>query len=288
MTSEVEKPQPVDNSHLDAGIAARDSRAEAEKEANQTAESEQADEQQEAEEDEQNDTEESAASEADDAAAPRPRKGVGKRIDELTREKYDAQRERDYWREQATRGNQQQAQPVKEADSTEPTLEGCEFDVQKYNAAWYEWKRGQERKAESQQKREQKLQESAQGFAQSNPDYFEVISNPYLRISQDMVDVIADTDNPAALAYYLGKNPQEAERISAMNLAGVARAIGRIEAELSAPPPLRQITPKTVTKAPPPVTTLTGAPAVVKSLEEMSMREYDEQRRKERKQKGLR
>ncbi|WP_293705543.1 hypothetical protein [Stenotrophomonas sp. UBA7606] len=288
MTSEVEKPQPVDNSHLDAGIAARDSRAEAEKEASQTAESEQADEQQEAEEDEQNDTEESAASEADDAAAPKPRKGVGKRIDELTREKYDAQRERDYWREQATRGNQQQAQPVKEADSTEPTLEGCEFDVQKYNAAWYEWKRGQERKAESQQKREQKLQESAQGFAQSNPDYFEVISNPYLRISQDMVDVIADTDNPAALAYYLGKNPQEAERISAMNLAGVARAIGRIEAELSAPPPPRQITPKAVTKAPPPVTTLTGAPAVVKSLEEMSMREYDEQRRKERKQKGLR
>jgi len=288
MTSEVEKPQPVDNSHLDAGIAARDSRAEAEKEANQTAESEQSDEQQEAEEDEQNETEESAASEADDAAAPKPRKGVGKRIDELTREKYDAQRERDYWREQATRGNQQQAQPVKEADSTEPTLEGCEFDVQKYNAAWYEWKRGQERKAESQQKREQKLQESAQGFAQSNPDYFEVISNPYLRISQDMVDVIADTDNPAALAYYLGKNPQEAERISTMNLAGVARAIGRIEAELSAPPPPRQITPKTVTKAPPPVTTLTGAPAVVKSLEEMSMREYDEQRRKERKQKGLR
>lgn len=288
MTSEVEKPQPVDNSHLDAGIAARDSRAEAEKEANQTAESEQADEQQEVEEDEQNDTEESAASEADEAAAPKPRKGVGKRIDELTREKYDAQRERDYWREQATRGNQQQAQPVKEADSTEPTLEGCEFDVQKYNAAWYEWKRGQERKAESQQKREQKLQESAQGFAQNNPDYFEVISNPYLRISQDMVDVIADTDNPAALAYYLGKNPQEAERISAMNLAGVARAIGRIEAELSAPPPPRQITPKTVTKAPPPVTTLTGAPAVVKSLEEMSMREYDEQRRKERKQKGLR
>ena len=177
---------------------------------------------------------------------------------------------------------------MKEADSTEPTLEGCEFDVQKYNAAWYEWKRGQERKAESQQKREQKLQESVQGFAQSNPDYFDVISNPYLRISQDMVDVIADTDNPAALAYYLGKNPQEAERISAMNLAGVARAIGRIEAELSAPPPPRQITPKTVTKAPPPVTTLTGAPAVVKSLEEMSMREYDEQRRKERKQKGLR
>jgi len=288
MTSEVEKPQPVDNSHLDAGIAARDSRAEAEKETTQAAESEQADEQQDAEEDEQNDTEESAASEADDAAALKPRKGVGKRIDELTREKYDAQRERDYWREQATRGKQQQAQPVKEADSTEPTLEGCEFDVQKYNAAWYEWKRGQERKAESQQKREQKLQESAQGFAQSHPDYFEVISNPYLRISQDMVDVIADTDNPAALAYYLGKNPQEAGRISTMNLAGVARAIGRIEAELSAPPPPRQITPKTVTKAPPPVTTLTGAPAVVKSLEEMSMREYDERRRKERKQKGLR
>ena len=77
MTSEVEKPQPVDNSHLDAGIAARDSRAEAEKEATQTAESEQADEQQEAEEDEQNETEESAASEADDADAREVRRAAG-------------------------------------------------------------------------------------------------------------------------------------------------------------------------------------------------------------------
>ncbi|WP_337053998.1 hypothetical protein [Pseudoxanthomonas sp. USHLN014] len=295
MTEQKEKPQPVDNSHLDAGIAARNVKAEEQKQAEKEAAEQQPDE----EHEEQNEPEGSAASEADDATAQRKNKGVGKRIDELTKAREDAKRERDYWREQALR-NQQPAptqQRDEQAVDDEPKPEDFEFDLGKYNRAWYEWRKGQDDKAsaaakkqEAERERQRKFQESAVAFVESNPDFHEVISNPLLPISVEMAEVISEADNPAAVAYYLGKNPQEAQRIAEMSPAGIGRAIGRIEASLSTPAPEapRQPTPKTVTKAPPPVTTLSGSPAVVKSLDDMSMAEYDAARRKERLSRGLR
>lgn len=298
MTEQVEKPQPVDNSHLDAGIAARNVKEESAKAAQQEAAAE---EEEESQHEEQNETEGSAASEADDATAQRSKnKGVGKRIDELTKAREDAKRERDYWREQAMRNQpaaQQQPEKAQEQVDDEPKPEDFDFDMGKYNRAWYDWRKGQDdkasaaaKKAEQQRERQRKFQESAAAFAESNPDFHEVISNPALPISEQMAEVISESDNPAAVAYYLAKNPQEAQRIAEMSPAGIGRAIGRIEASLitPAPEPQRQPTPKTVTKAPPPVTTLSGSPAVVKSLDDMSMAEYDAQRRKERMSRGLR
>lgn len=304
MTEQVEKPQPVDNSHLDAGIAARNVKEESAKAAQQEAVAE---EEEDSQHEEQNDTEGSAASETTDADSHKPKnRGPGKRIDELTRNWreternwHETQRERDFWREQAMRNQPQPAAQQKQEDaaSDEPRPEDYDFDMAKYNPAWYEWRKGQDekasaeaKKAEAQRERQRKFQESAQAFVQSNPDFHDVIGNPALPISEQMAEVISESDNPAAVAYYLGKNPQEAQRIAEMSPAGIGRAIGRIEASLitPAPEPQRQPTPKTVTKAPPPVTTLSGSPAVVKSLDDMSMAEYDAQRRKERMSRGLR
>lgn len=293
MTEQVEKPQPVDNSHLDAGIAARTVKDESAKTEQQEVA---ADEAEEASHEEQNETEGSAASEADDAAAQRSKnKGVGKRIDELTKAREDAKRERDYWREQAMRNKPEPVQQEKQnvAQDDEPKVEDFEFDIGKYNRAWYEWRKGQDdkqqaeqKKAEAQRERQRKFVESASTFAESNPDFHDTINNPALPINEQMVEVISEADNPAAVAYYLAKNPQEAEKIAAMSPAGIGRAIGRIEATLTTEAP-RQITPKTVTQAPPPVTTLSGSPASAKSYEDMSMEEYDRQRKKERAAKGL-
>lgn len=301
MTDETTKPGPVDNSHLDAGIAARAEKAEAQK----PVEKEPTEPKAEAQIGEQNETEGTAASEADDAAAQRPRnKGVGKRIDELTREKYDALRERDHWREQALR-NQRQPEPRQEqASQTEqasdkPTMEQHGFDVAAYTEALYEWHKQQDAKsaqkakeAESEQERAKRYQDSVQAFAEQHPDFHDVFHGG-VPVSEPMAEAITEADNPAAIAYYLGQNPEEAARIAAMTPTGASRAIGRIEAKLesqAAPAAVeqaRQPETKTVTKAPPPVTTLSGAPAVVKDLGEMSMADYDAQRRKERKARGL-
>lgn len=303
--SEVTQPEPVDNSHLDAGVAAREAQKQAEK-ATVVGQAVEAAEEvvEEGEQGEsQNEPEESADSDQGDAqnqpAKPKNR-GVGKRIDELTKEKYDAQRERDYWREQAmaqTRQGQpqQQAQPVQaaEQDTGEPTLESCNFDVAEFNRAHYKWMRGQERQYEQAQARHQKFVESEAAFRADHPDYDAVVRDPSLPITQPMAEEIADTDNPPAIAYYLGQNPQEAAAIAQMTERAMSRAIGRIEAKLSAqatPAPVqtRQPEPKTVTRAPAPVMTLSGAPAARKSYEDMSQREYEATRAKERAAKGLR
>lgn len=247
--------------------------------------------------DPQNQPEESADSDETDAQGQPAKKnrGVGKRIDELTKEKYDALRERDHWREMAMKGQkpEPESQPAQMAstDPNEPTLESCDFDVSKFNKAWYAWQRAQERQQEQAAQRHRKFMDSETAFRAEHPDYDAVAKNPELPITAAMAEVIADTDNPPALAYYLGQNPQEAAAIAQMDERAMGRAIGRIEARLSAPPAPsttpRQPEPKPVTPFTP-VTTLSGAPAVVKSYEDMSQREYEEQRRRDRQARGLR
>lgn len=291
--TEVQNREPVDNSHRDAGIAARDVQKETTTEAVAERAVEKVEEHQ---AETQNDTEETAGSESGDAPAQQVRKkpGVHQRIDELTKSFRDAEREREYWREQALRGQQpkEQPQPAQAAtsDPDEPTLESCDYDPGKFSREHYQWMRGQERKQEAAQERVKKLTDREAAFRVAHPDYDAVARNPSLPITQQVAEVILETDDPPAVAYYLGQNPDEAAAIAQMTPHQIGRAIGRIEAKLSAPAATetqRQPEPKTVTNAPAPVTTLSGSPAVKKSLDDLSMREYAEQRRKDRLAKGL-
>lgn len=308
--NDVVNREPVDNSGRDAGIAARESQKEAtqstetaKQEATQEAKPEaqpvEVDQGADGGEETQNDTEESAGSESGDAPAQQPRKkpGVHQRIDELTKSFREAEREREYWREQALRAQQQTQQPqptqaaTPEADSGEPTLESCDFDQSRYQRELYQHLRKQEKQQEAEQAKRQKFVEKVAAFRVEHPDYDQLVSNPNLPLTKPVVDVIHETDDPPAIAYYLAQNPEEAAAIAQMTPHQIGRAIGRIEAKLSAPPPAtqttRQVEPKTVSKAPAPVTTLSGSPAVKKSYEDMSPKEYAEARRKEREAKGL-
>ncbi len=278
---------PVDNSHKDPAYAAQapEQTQETQQEQVETEESEDS---------EQNTSEQSAATENE--SAPQKPRGVQKRLDELTREKHEARREAEHWREMAMR-NQPQSQPVaqKAEVSDEPTLEDHDYDVTAYTKAYIKWEKAQEQKVAQQQKAEQekadrqkKFQESAQKFIETTPDFVDlVLNNTSLPVTEAMVEVLTETDNPAAVAYYLAKNPEEAAKIAAMTPAGIGRAIGRIEASLSEPV-TRQPVQKTVTQAPPPPTTLSGVKAPSKKLEEMTMAEYAAHRAEERKAKGLR
>ena len=61
---------------------------------------------------------------------------------------------------------------------------------------------------------------------------------------QAMQDALYETENPADIAYFLGKNPSEARRISYLNPIAVAREIGRLEVELAKPPKKKPIISK--------------------------------------------
>lgn len=299
MSEEVTKPQPVDTSHRDPAFAAQAPKEEAAQTAEQDAQHEEVEDN----EGEQNESEQSAATETEGAEAaqkPKVAKGVQKRLDELTKARRDAEEQARHWREMAMRTQQapQQATPAPAQESApasdEPTLEGHGYDVAEFTKAWSKWERAQESKAAEQAKaqqavqaRAQKYQESAAAFAAEHSDFEQLLSNPHLPITEVMVEALTEGENPAAIAYYLAKNPEEAGKIAGMSPAAVGRAIAKIESQLATESP-RQPAQKTVTQAPPPPITLSGTKTPSKKPEEMTMAEYAAHRAEERKAKGLR
>ena len=86
-------------------------------------------------------------------------------------------------------------------------------------------------------------------------DFDQVAYNPKLRITTEMAQTIQSSEIGPELAYHLGTNPKEAERISRLSPLAQAREIGRLEAKLVAEP-----VTKKVSSAPAPI-----APVVPRS-----------------------
>ena len=91
-------------------------------------------------------------------------------------------------------------------------------------------------------------------------DFEQVAYNPNLRITTVMAETIQTSDIGPDVAYYLGSNPKEADRISRMPPILQAKEIGKIEAKLVSNPPVKK-----TSNAPTPISPVTarssGAPA---------------------------
>jgi len=106
-------------------------------------------------------------------------------------------------------------------------------------------------------------------------DFEEVAMDRTVPITPMIMDILAETENPHDIAYYLGKNRIEAIQISKMTPIQATKAISKIEAEIAkagANPPSGK---KTVTNAPPPIKPLGGAHTVEKDPEKMTQKEYE-------------
>jgi len=84
-------------------------------------------------------------------------------------------------------------------------------------------------------------------------DFDQVAYNPQLRITDVMAETIKASDLGPDLAYWLGSNPKEADRISRLSPLLQAREIGKIEAKLGAEPPQKK-----TTSAPAPIKPVTA------------------------------
>jgi len=80
-------------------------------------------------------------------------------------------------------------------------------------------------------------------------DFEQVAYNPRLTVTDAMAQAIQAADNGPDIAYHLGSNPKEAERIARLSPLLQAREIGKIEAKLDAAPPAV----KQTTRAPQPI-----------------------------------
>lgn len=241
-------------------------------------------------------TETSSTQATGDASAPPaetkgPAKGVQKRIDELTANWRNTERDRDHWRELALQKAQEKP-VVPSAPQGKPTLEQFEFDQERYIDALAEWKLNEATKAAEAKRKEDEsktaaakrraaFDEKAAKYAADKADYHALISDPTLPVSQAMAEAILDAeDDGPALLYHLAQNRDEAARIFNLPERQAALALGRIVAKLSAPPPPVE-TPQ-IPAAPKPVPVVKPTAPVDRGLsDEMSVKEWLARRNKE-------
>lgn len=233
----------------------------------------------------EDDEEASAASDGDGAPErQRKHKGVGKRINELTREKYEAIRRaeaaetRIAQMEQATAKGQPAA-----AESGRPKREDFDFDEDAYLEALADWKVDQ-KLAKGVNATQQPTQPSAAQtrittFAEKNPEAWQEAITAPVNYTEPMLAALAESEHIAELGVYLARHLDEADAISKMSAAGAIKAIARIEATFGQQPaasvgqPARVDPPKKLTNTPPPPRTLQGAAPSIKSIDDMSTEE---------------
>jgi hypothetical protein len=187
------------------------------------------------------------------------------RFDEVYRHRREAERERDYWREQAMQAKPKEPEPL-----VLPTPEQHGFDDAKYQSALVEYNRGiakataisayqAEKARDQQQQKAQSFRQLETEFEAKNPQYREKVYNSGLPISQATAELIADSPDGPAVALYLADNLELAQQIYDLPPVQAARELGRIEARLA-----QKVTPKpALTNAPPPPPTIdAGEPAI--------------------------
>ena len=175
---------------------------------------------------------------------------IGKRL---------AREQRKWEREQAQRQAETQvlkaapAASVDQFESPEAYAEALALQKAEELIAKREAAKQQSAVLESYQEREEAARDKYDDFEQ-------VAYNPKLPITNVMAETIQSSEIGPELAYYLGSNPKEADRISRMTPLSQAKEIGRIEAKLAADPPVKR-----TTSAPAPISPVTarasGAPA---------------------------
>jgi hypothetical protein len=164
----------------------------------------------------------------EEEAAYSRRRSVQNRIDEITRERRQAERERDYWREQATSADEPDepalfdaADPghIRALAAEEARLAFAEIAER----AQAEHERGQAEAA---------WDARQQAFVREAPDYFDVLHATEWPCSEVMAEAIRTSDDGAAVAYHLASNPDQARRIARLPQLAQIREIGRLESQL--------------------------------------------------------
>jgi len=95
-----------------------------------------------------------------------------------------------------------------------------------------------------QQKKEFEVNESfhekVERVREKYDDFDAVAFNPDIPVSNAMAEIIRSSDVGPDLAYYLGKNREEAVRISEMTAAQQGAALARLEVKISNAPPVKK------------------------------------------------
>lgn len=246
-----------------------------------------------------------------DPEVKKPPKGVQKRLDELTK-----QREQERARAEAAEKRldealklaqkpEPKAEVVEETDApVRPSRSDFTDDDAFYSAqdkyaderATFIAKREIKRQQEELQKTQtenaiaegQKIARDAylgrvQKTQEQYADFKEVAESPDVTVSIPMAHAIVHHEQGPSIQYYLGKNPDEASRISKLDVPSQLVELGVIVATKLAAPTVNEPKPKPVSAAPKPISqTKVTESVAVKDPSNMSMDEYAAWRKRER------
>lgn len=253
---------------------------------------------------------ESATEPEDEPSAndePRKAKGVQKRLDELVRQREEAERRAEAEKAEKLRllamleAQQKPQQPPEQVETTEPirpsrsdyddpdayddALLRYARDVARHEAEQHikqerdaiEAKLAQERANAESEAAMARFNERAAAFKSKTPDFDAVAGRDDVEVTITMAQVIVESDLGPQLQYYLGQNPDEAARIRALPDIQQLRELARIEGRLSVPS-----APAPISAAPKPIKPIPAATEPVDvDPENESMDAYAARRRKE-------
>lgn len=171
--------------------------------------------------------------EAEQTETPKKKHWAHDRIDQLTRQRRDAERERDELRSKLEQ---------KQTPSQDQFDDYDDYVVEKASL-----KIEQDRLNSQSESLKKSIAETFQlrvdAAKDLYSDYEVVAQNPALPITDDMAEVIMDSEQGPDIAYHLGKNPQEALRIAKLSKTRQAVEIGKLEDRLSKPAPIKKPPP---------------------------------------------
>jgi hypothetical protein len=208
------------------------------------------------------------------------------RLNEVTRARRQAERERDHLRQELEALRSQVPQRQHQAPTEQaPTLEQFGYDAAgqaAYSAAladWVEQRSERKRTAAETQASRQKVVESfeqrASAFAQTHPDFNDRLDelSQTVRLAPEVLDVIGLSDHGPEVVYHLAQRLDVADRISRLPVHLAVAEIARLEQKVTAPKPQQ------TTNAPAPVPVLGGSSsAATKDPAKMSYAEYKKYR----------
>ncbi len=203
--------------------------------------------------------------------------GVQKRIDELTRDKYNLKKELQEAQAKLT------APPPKERPLPVAELEFSNSEEfkkarMKYEDDLEQWKEHQRltheyevKQAADFEAKQNKFIIDAERVSSKYPDFMDAINK--MPTSMELSAAVLSSDFAPEIGYYLAKNPMVAKQLAMSDIITVGREIGKLEARFG------DATKRVVTAAPPPLATTDetgGAADVNDDPSKMSMEQYME------------
>jgi hypothetical protein len=206
----------------------------------------------------------------DSADPPRNEKGEfvpRARVNEITREKWEERRGREAAEARATDLERQLSEyrrPTQEQEiqtNGPPTLESCEFDIDRLNAETVKYAeiRARELIRSEFQNREfqsthKQLEDSfgakSEVYAKANPTYVDDLRalDDVVTIPSQIVELVYSLDNSPEVAHHLATHYDLADRLSRMTPVAAALELGRLSSQLA----VQKTIPVSQTPAPTP------------------------------------